>query len=287
MIAFFGQGGLGNQLFQYAAARSLALRLGEELVLDPYWFNHPLSGETARPLELLRYAVQMRVATPAEQRRWRFQRSRWVRRLPFLQSSGVLRETPAAYTSAFERAGRDTYMIGFWQSERYFKEHRAKLLAELTPLAPPSTRDAALLETMRDGTPVSLHVRRGDYVTSPSAAAFHGVCSIDYYERALDHIRRRVQRPTLYIFSDDPAWTRENLRTDLPCHYVDHNGPENAFQDLRLMSRCTHHVTANSSFSWWGAWLSTAKDGIVVAPRAWFASGLATANLVPDDWVRL
>lgn len=274
-------------MFQYAVARSLSLRLGEELVLDPHWFSHQLPGETVRPLELTRYPVRQRLATPQEQRKWRVLRSRWNRFLGPLRPMTLLRETPGAYNASISRARPDTYLFGFWQSEKYFKDIRTNLLEELSPVAPPSPQDAEVLASIERGDAISVHIRRGDYVSSSSAAAFHGVCSMDYYERAIEHVARQLAKPVLYIFSDDPDWTRQNLKSPYPSHYVNHNSPADAFQDLRLMSHCKHHVIANSSFSWWGAWLATSPDKIVVAPRNWFLSGLPTTDLIPHDWVRL
>jgi len=287
MIAFYCQGGLGNQLFQYAAARQLAARRDEELVLDPYWFEHPRASETARPLELLRYATRLRLARADEQLRWGLLRHRWAPYLgPFLPLRPI-RERGVAYNAAVEKAPVNSYMFGFWQSEKYFKDIRRELLSEVQPIAPPSAADSSVQDQMAKHTAISVHVRRGDYVTLNSAAIYHGVCSLDYYQRAIDHVTRRVENPALFIFSDDPVWTRENLRTPHPTYYVDHNSPLDAFQDLRLMSHCTHHVIANSSFSWWGAWLANSPNQIVVAPEKWYQAGRPTPDLLPPHWIRL
>lgn len=288
MIAFLAQGGLGNQLFQYAAARRLAHKLGTELVLDPYWFSNPVAGETLRPLELDKYPVELRLANAAEQRRWRLLRGRLGRYLPLLSRTRLIRERGFGYNESVAHAKTGSYLLGFWQSEKYFADIRETLLRELTPLAPPSPRDTQLLREMETGDAICVHVRRGDYVSSSSASAFHGVCSLDYYERAIRHVTERVKAPNLFIFSDDPDWTRANLGTgDFPVHYVNHNTTPDAFQDLRLMSHCRHHIIANSSFSWWGAWLSTHPAQIVVAPTQWFLANRPTPDLIPADWICL
>ncbi|PUE27530.1 alpha-1,2-fucosyltransferase [Limnohabitans sp. Jir72] len=287
MIAFYGQGGLGNQLFQYAAARSLAHRLHIDLVLDPYWFKHPRPGETVRPLELTNYHVKLRIANTDEQRRWKLLRTRWARYLGPLLPIQVVRERGFAYNDSFNRTADDSYLVGAWQSERYFREIREILLGELTPIQPPSIQDTELLQAMQACDAICVHVRRGDYVSSNSASAYHGVCSLDYYERAIKHVASQVRSPSLFIFSDDPDWTREHLHTEYPSHYVTHNSSTDAFQDLRLMSYCKHHVIANSSFSWWGAWLSTSPEQIVVAPEKWFSVSRPTPDLLPPKWKRL
>lgn len=287
MIAFYGQGGLGNQLFQYAAARSLAHRLNTDLVLDTYWFRHVRLGETARPIELTNYHVKLRIANSDEQRRWKLLRTRWVRYIDMLMPMHAVRERGFAYNDSLNRTTDDSYLVGAWQSERYFQNIRAFLLDELTPIQLPSTRDTELLQAMQTCDAICVHVRRGDYVTSNSASAYHGVCSLDYYQRAIKYVASQVLNPSLFIFSDDPDWTREHLRTEYPSHYVTHNSSTDAFQDLRLMSCCKHHVIANSSFSWWGAWLSTFAQQVVVAPVQWFAVNRPTPDLLPHQWKRL
>ena len=284
MIAFYGQGGLGNQLFQYATARSLAHSLDKELVLDPYWFNHPRPGETVRPLELTNYRVKLRFASTDEQRRWKLLRTRWARYLGPLMPMHAVREQGFAHNDSLGRTVNDSYLVGAWQSELYFRDIREVLLDELTPIKPPSVEDTELLQTMQACDAICVHVRRGDYVSSNSASAYHGVCSLDYYEHAIKHVASQVRMPSLFIFSDDPDWTREHLRTKYPSHYVTHNSSIDAFQDLRLMRHCKHHVIANSSFSWWGAWLSTSAKQIVVAPAKWFSVNRPTPDLFPPQW---
>jgi len=186
-----------------------------------------------------------------------------------------------------QSAPSNSYLRGFWQSESYFADIRETLLEELNPLAAPSVKDLAVIEAMHRPASVSLHVRRGDYVSLSSAAAFHGLCGLDYYNRAVDYIAERVESLNVFIFSDDPQWVRENLKLRFPVYYIDHNNSANAFQDLRLMSYCMHHVIANSSFSWWGAWLAKFEKKIVVSPSKWFQVERPTPDLLPTDWVRV
>jgi hypothetical protein len=288
MISFLAQGGLGNQLFQYATARSIAEQLNVELVLDPYWFSHPRADETPRSLELNRYKIQFRLATTAEQQRRRWLRSRVGRCIGLLSPIKVCRERSLKYDPSLKLSSTNSYLVGFWQSEEYFKDIRQILLSELTPLQPPGRQDYELIERMATTNAVSVHVRRGDYVSSASASSFHGVCSLDYYRAALAHITSKLETPELFIFSDDPEWTQRNLDTGgYRAHYVNHNSPVEAFQDLRLMTFCKHHIIANSSFSWWGAWLSTHDNQIVVAPRQWFQGGREAPDLIPSRWIRL
>lgn len=287
MIVFQAQGGLGNQLFQYAAARRLALQNQCNLVIDHHWFDHPRPGETPRPLELQRYPVTMRLATPFELLRWAPLRSRWARYLKPLLPMNLVREHGHGVNRNVLSAPPNSYLSGFWQSEAYFADIREQLLQELSPIEPPGPEDAAMTARMQQGIPISVHVRRGDYVSLASASAYHGLCTLDYYRKAIAYIAERVPSPTLFVFSDDPDWTRANLKSPFPTHYVDHNPPEKAFQDLRLMSLCRHHILANSSFSWWGAWLSRSADGLVIAPERWYAVDRPTPDLIPSRWIRM
>ncbi len=286
MIVFRAQGGLGNQLFQYATARRLALKNQCPLVLDHHWFDHTRPGETPRPLELTRYSLNMRLAKPLELLRWAPIRSRWGRHLkPFLSMNLILEQGYDVNKDVL-LAPPNTYLMGYWQSEAYFADIRHKLLLELKPSEPPGPQDLAMIEHMQRGESISVHVRRGDYISLASASAYHGLCTLDYYSKAIAYIGERVCKPILFVFSDDPAWTRANLRSSFTTFYVDHNTSDYAFQDLRLMSHCKHHVIANSSFSWWGAWLANSANQIVVAPAKWFQADRPTPNLLPSHWVR-
>jgi len=287
MIVLQAQGGLGNQLFQYAAARRLALQSQCALVVDHHWFDHPRPGETPRALELNRYQVVMRLGTPLELLRWAPLRSRWGRYLKPLLPMTLLREQGHGVNHKVLSASGNCYLSGFWQSEAYFADVRTQLLTELTPIATPGPEDLAMINRMQEGTPISVHVRRGDYVSLASASAYHGLCTLEYYRKAIAYMAERVQSPTLFIFSDDPDWTKAHLKSPFPTHYVDHNPPEKAFQDLRLMSLCRHHILANSSFSWWGAWLSRSADGLVIAPERWYAVDRPTPDLIPSRWIRM
>jgi len=133
-----------------------------------------------------------------------------------------------------------------------------------------------------------MHIRRGDYAHNPKTNSVHGVCEKEYYYRCVEKIASTAPDLRIFIFSDDMGWVMENMR--LPCRttYVAHNGEENDYEDLSLMSMCKHHIIANSSFSWWGAWLSTNPDKIVFAPRDWFRdASIHTSDLIPKDWVVL
>ena len=125
-------------------------------------------------------------------------------------------------------------------------------------------------------------------MTDPVTKEFHGICSLEYYYNAIKKITEIVRKPHFFIFSDDIKWAQDNLKISYPATFVNHNADGKPFEDLRLMSLCKHHIIANSSFSWWGAWLSIDPDKIVFAPKEWFTdSGRNTDDLIPGSWHRI
>jgi Glycosyl transferase family 11 len=280
-------GGLGNQLFQYAAGRQLADLHQSELVLDTHWYTHIPKLDTPRTYELGHYPVRARETTVLESYWCRLHGGRISRRLPFLPRRWKhFSEKGFSFDSAFLRLPDETYLDGYWQSYRYFEGVASLIRTELTPSLVMGANDRAIANLMNSTQSISIHVRRGDYVNN-AASAQHGVCGLDYYHRAVNHLLDRVQPAHFFVFSDDPMWTRENLLLPADTTYVEHNDASTAFQDLRLMSLCKHHIVANSSFSWWGAWLNSDPGKVVVCPKQWFADGRDTSSLPPPDWARL
>jgi hypothetical protein len=293
-------GGLGNQLFQYAAGLALAEGQGADLVLDPT----QCLADRNRPYELDRLRISGRVWTEEERRRVermvRLARpiteatSRAARALkrsltPLLRHRFTYVEDrhQGYQPEVFDIRG-DVYMAGTWASAEYFERIAPRVRAEFAFAQEPDGENAAALARIRAcDASVCVHVRRGDYVTVADTSRRFGVCSLDYYRDALAWVAARVTRVTAFVFSDDPVWARENLQ--LPCEivYVTHNVGRRNHEDLRLMSACKHFIIANSTFSWWGAWLAENPDKIVVAPRQWRVDPNGIGDPVPDHWVRL
>ena len=284
-IHFRACGGLGNQLFQYATARALAIRSSAALAVDRTWYDRLGTGVTPRTWELERYPLPLRDATPMEHRLGSTLSRRALRWLGPLAGMRAIVESDSAPLPPTRVSG-DAYLTGYWQDERGFADIRDTLRRELVPVEPPGPEDAHVLGIIGRTESVSVHVRRGDYVTDPAAAARHGTCSPGYYERAMALVAERVASPTFFLFSDDPAWTAANLRIPWPHRHVSHNSPAAAVQDLRLMAACRHHCIANSSFSWWAAWLAESTGSLVIAPERWLASG-GGERIVPARWERI
>jgi glycosyl transferase family 11 len=290
MIGVRLQGGLGNQLFQYAAGLRLALRHRTALTLDLRGLADS-GAETRRRFELDAFAIEAR-------RAGRLPRSavgRWVsrarRRIAELRAAppplGLqpMVERGYAFDPALLDAPDDVYLRGYWQSEKYFTDVEPAVRAHLRIVPPPAPEIEAWARRLSRVEAVAVHVRRGDYVTNAMHQRFHGVLPADYYRAAVAEMIRRVPRAELFVFSDDAAWCESSLA--LPCPFTVMDGAARpGYEDLRLMSRCRHHVIANSTFSWWGAWLARAPGGIVMAPRRWFLDAtMDTRDLTPASWI--
>lgn len=285
-------GGLGNQMFQYATGRALALRLDVPLLLDTTGF----ASYALRRFELGELRIQAEVASQAQLRQFGIgatapgRLGRALQRLRLKASPHVLREASFSFDSRILDARAPVYLDGYWQSERYFSDIGTRLREEFRPqgAADPANSDMLRRIAEAGSSAVSLHIRRGDYVSDARTAQYHGVCSLDYYRAAVRHVAQRVENPVFFVFSDDHAWVQEHFDVGHPLVLVQCNDADRGWWDMNLMRSCRHHIIANSSFSWWGAWLNPSADKIVVAPERWFASGgHDTRDLIPDSWVRL
>lgn len=294
MIVTKLQGGHSNQLFQYATGRSLAMRLGVDLFMDRQWFGAIAEGDTRRVYELDGYTFEQKFIGPesftlAEAADRLSQLRRVLRRTPRKPLLEHHRQQGNGFDEAVLRLPDDSYLEGWWQDERYFTEIRQTLLEEIELKDPMTAIDAERLRQIRAGVSVSVHVRRGDYVSNAATRAFHGVLGGSYYEAALECIVQLTGERALelFVFSNDIAWCKQELELGYPTTFID-SGNSGA-EDMRLMKHCRHHVVANSSFSWWGAWLSDHPGKVVVAPKNWFNDATANAEteIVPAGWVRI
>ncbi|WP_417423415.1 alpha-1,2-fucosyltransferase [Hoeflea sp.] len=278
-------GGLGNQLFQYAAGRAVALRTGSELLLD----TRQYTAKNPFQYDLGHFSIQARVATgdelpPAKARPLAYV---WWRK--FGRSPRFIREQGLAYNERIGTIAGECYLHGYFQSQRYFDDIVPTLWNDLSFREAISGDNASMAERIQGRPSVSVHIRRGDYITSAKAQAVHGSTDLAYYERALAEVRSRSGKdPVVYLFSNDPDWVRDNIKLDAELVPVTNNDGRTAHEDLRLMSLCDHNIIANSTFSWWGAWLNPSHEKIVIAPSQWFADPkLSNPDITPSGWLRL
>ena len=286
-------GGLGNQLFQYSTARSLADRLGSELILD-------CSDSRDRSVELDQFNIRARlIGSRSEIRKTHLNLPGTLGRKiskavqlalpPFIRiDNHTFKQWKEGPERQFDRRitalqGR-IYLSGYWQSYRYFENDRDQICADLDLKRSVSSTSFRWKLRIRQSNSVCLHVRRGDYLLRE---AEFGQCKLPYYQNAMALLRSRTNRPTFFVFSDDLAWCRSNFNLD-DVVFVDCHTPEQVTDELDLMRSCRHHIIANSTLSWWSAWLATASDQIVVAPQPWFTSGGPSYNdIILKEWIRL
>lgn len=293
-------GGLGNQMFQYAVGRHLAEKNSTLLKLD-------LSGfETCklRRYELHCFEIGQHVATIEEIETFKRESNTRLSKLiynigkklsfsnyptsDFYQDNIIINEKHFSFDPSVLEAKGNIYLDGYWQSEKYFSAIRDILLREFTIKYEQDYRNMELAKLIRSTESVSIHIRRGDYVHEPVTNQYHGFCSLDYYQKAVNQIVQKIPNCHFYVFSDDPLWVSENFKLDYPATLVDHNDASTNYEDLRLMSLCRHNIIANSSFSWWGAWLNSNPEKIVCAPERWFNDPtLDTRDLIPESWIKI
>ena len=271
--------GLGNQLFQYALARSLSIRRNTQFALDTSFFSTDIFTEHPRVYQLDRFDIVGRLASSEEIGRYTqpsFLKRRWRalerKLLPYYRQR-VVNEVRLDFDENIFNVSDNAYIFGYWQDYRYFSGIEDQLKKELTFKGEPEGRNKEIADMIRSTSSVSLHIRRGDYLTDAYTVSNVGTCDADYYRRAVEEMAATVADPVFYIFSDDPVWVKENFRIGYPVVYVDNNPEEMAVEDLRLMSSCRHHITANSSFSWWGAWLCAYEGKKFISPRVWRSKG--------------
>lgn len=284
-------GGLGNQMFQYATAKALAIKHSTDIKVDTIELEVDPEGKfTKRHFELGIFEADIRIASKEEIAPFlklgssKFKRE-LQRRLPFLFSRLMAVESGTPYHPEFSKYPKHTYLSGFWQSELYFKDVAEEIKKTFTFGSKITDGNKELAAEILSSNSVSVHIRRGDYVTNTSANQFHGLCSLDYYNEAVTLIASKQSGIELFVFSDDIAWCKENLKYDFPIHFVETNS---AHSDMYLMSLCKHNIIANSSFSWWGAWLNSNAQKVVVAPKQWIANAsVNTKDLIPHNWLRI
>ena len=299
MITMQLQGRLGNQMFQYAMGRALALRRGTALTLDTNECGHSSLGCFRLPLIKAPLARIPEEVYLCRLHRYRYRRLRpylWLHRQwsLIMRATGVYGPGPMLFREralSFDPQMRDlpdgSYVAGYWQSERYFAEAADTIRSDFVLREPPSPDNRCWLDFIRaQDCAVSVHVRRDDYLLSD----LHGVCSPAYYREAARLVEQRTgAKSVFFVFSDEPDWAREHLRLGHETYVLDHNDTKDRpHEDLRLMAACDHHVIANSSFSWWGAWLDSSPDKIVVGPEPWLRSREhEPTGILPEGWLRV
>ena len=279
------KGGFGNQLFQYAAARKTAFMHDVPLKLDLSFLEADAAHHTKRYFELHKLNINAEIATRQEIQAIKKQRWKNLFHPVWIKDKGV-----DNFLKRITRCRDQVYLDGYFQSEKCFKPVSGIIHEEFTFKQPLENEYLLNIQyRVESSKSVSLHFRRGDYIMNPKTSKFHGVCSIAYYQKAVEKIAEKISSPSLFIFSDDIPWVKTHFKSKFPMIFVEQSNEE-LHSDFRLMSLCKHNIIANSSYSWWAAWLNANPEKIVVAPRQWYKNKRRQEQAndrVPDAWMRV
>jgi len=287
------KGGLGNQMFQYAFGRAIACIHGVPLKLDLTWFRNT-GNDTPRKYELNHFNVMEMFASNEEikevlkERKFINKVSRVGKSLVPFSWRSYVSETNPKFDENKLNLRSNVYLEGVWWNERYFKSIETLIKKEFQLKDRSDETNMSIAEKISSVNSIGIHVRRGDYVSNQKANEYHGLCSLDYYLKAIAEIERKVMEPHFFLFSDDPQWLKDNLKIKSSASHVIHNSPNRGYEDLKLMSLCKHNIIANSSFSWWAAWLNANPDKIIYAPSKWSNNGaLKSKDCLPEHWITI
>lgn len=277
-------GGLGNQMFQYALGRKLSIANEVEFKLD----INEYQSDKIRSYTLNKFNISENIATSEEIESIKNPHgilSEVFRRVRFKITKNVY---PDWEPWVFKKKDK-YYFDGFWQTERYFLDIRSTLLHEFTLKTPLEKSHPDLTKEVEANNSLSIHIRRGDYLTNADDYNFKLMRSTGYYQKSLEYLVSRTPNAKLYVFSDDPEWVQEHLDLPADTHFAtEYNLTD--YQELILMSKCKHNIISNSTFSWWGAWLNNFTNKVVIAPSPWTSAPdneKRHGNIIPDTWKTL
>jgi hypothetical protein len=294
MILTLLKGGLGNQMFQFAMAKSLALKYEQKLMLDTTYLNHNSKSDgdfVARQFELAifpKVTEHKLISSPLKKNKVLSLVQYWY----YTRKAKLVLEQSLAFDAKNLEQNPPLMLDGYWQNEKYFLPHEPIIREQFRfPSHSLDTQNLIYLDDIRSSSvAISVHVRRGDYLNS-EVQKVHGICSKEYYVKSIHRMLAFYPSAKFYFFSDDLNWINKEL-TQYVSQYtlVEGNTGVKSWVDLFLMSSCQHHIIANSSFSWWGAWLNPDKNKKVIAPMNWFHDEKLQAQAIgicPENWERI
>ncbi len=302
MIIVKINGGLGNQLFQYAVARAISIKLNRKLLLDDSWYRdiHSLDDQsdpnatTIRDFLLNYFNIQSHVISKIH--------LKWIKGLEIRSKYSnffkFLLDGPLNNLS-FEKIDNNNfsltvieespnvYLTGYWQNNDIIEEYKNLISNELLLKYPLSTKNEIYFKSITSTNSVAIHFRRGDYISKPNTRKVHASCSKNYYYNSIEYLQKKNNDLHYFIFSDDITWAKDNLTFNNNTTFIDNEEP--AYEHLYLMSQCKHQITANSTFSWWAAWLNRNKDKIIITPKYWYYDKHLnnTVIRIPKEWIKI
>jgi hypothetical protein len=286
------KGGLGNQMFQYAAGRRLALKHQTCLKLDTSFLEQKNEDHiTVRRFELSLFNLEADFATAREISDVRNFKNRLFSKLNLGSQNPYVQEKFFQFDPAILRLPDNVYLDGHWMTEKYFTDVESVIRNDFSFRNPVLPQGRNILDRIQSGNSICIQVRRGDYVLNPKVLQVHGVTSIEFFRRAINFISSKITNPEFFIFSDDSTWCVDNFGDLQSVCFVEKelekHGAKNS-DYLQLMSRCKHFIISNSTYGWWGAWLSNTPGKLVVAPTNWFVDKTRnTQDIYPESWIKM
>ena len=275
MIIIKIKGGLGNQMFQYAIAKAFSLETKRPFKLDISIFE----SYKLHNFGLHHFNIQSNFYKPESIWKIRFKKL-FYKVVFYNEDHHAFNFNP----NLIQTKSDILFLEGYYQSEKYFLKYEKEIRADFEIVSPLKQQTIETVAYMQSVNSVSIHFRRGDYIGNP----VHETHNTAYYKEAIQLIESKIEHPVYFLFSDDIPWVKENFTSNFETHFVDFNDASTNFEDLKLMSSCKHNIIANSSFSWWGAWLNKNPNKIVIAPKKWFnTEKVNTSDIIPEDWIQL
>lgn len=291
MILLQLSGGLGNQMFQYAFGKYLAIQNNTNLVLDLSYVQSKLpfgKWTTPQKYELDIFNIKDKTKDNLFRSKlfYPFAKLEHIAKTKFNKTKyNFYHEKEMSFDSDFLNIKGNSFVCGNFQSEKYFISIEKNIRHIFQFPAISDSINLEHLSKIKNTNSVSMHIRRGDYVSIQKNASKFIALDINYYQQAIAYIASKVDNPTFYIFSDDIDWVEENLKINFDKYYIKNNNSKNtSYIDMQLMSICKHNIIANSTFSWWAAWLNANKNKIVVAPKKWF-NHIEVKDMLPETWI--
>jgi len=292
-------GGIGNQLFQYAFVRSLSIKLNQKFKLDLSWYRdyHKFektddpNAATRREYLLNKFNIKEnllnRVYLSISYRLNNSSILNKIKKYPLFTYFSYNTITESDFNLNNIKNSNNVYFSGFWQKNNLFEEYRNILIEEFTLKNNVSEKNAILLNKIKSSNSVAIHIRRGDLLSRPDAVAIQPSSSKQYYYNAINKIKEKIEKSEIFVFSDDINWVKNNYKFDIPTTYIDNNGPD--YEHFKLMCKCKHQIIANSTFSWWAAWLNNYQEKIIISPKWWYRDPIHNESIIriPENWIIL
>ncbi len=282
-------------MFQYAFGKALAVKNNTQLILSTSYINSKLPFKkwaSQMKYELHLFKIEADVETNLIHSKILYPfakvehliRDKWN-----AKKWTLLQEASFEYHPAYLEYKDNIYVKGNFQSEKYFQHIKSILKNELIFKDDLKGMNVDWFDKINNTASVSIHIRRGDYISIPKNQDKFIIQSLDYYQQAVSYIANQVRQPVFFVFSDDMEWAKQHVKIDFPTYFVDNNNtPETHYIDMQLMSMCKHQIICNSTFSWWAAWLNNNPQKIIIAPQKWFADpSINSQDLIPSDWIKM